>query len=105
MACYLTAVVHDFEHRGVNNVFLVKSHDPLAIIYNDNSPMENHHVAAAWRVMSHADFDFLTQQSADSRTKLRAQMIGGCMIGGAGCGVCEFRVPGSSTMQCCVHQQ
>ena len=26
-----TAVVHDYEHKGVNNDFLVKTSDPLAV--------------------------------------------------------------------------
>eukprot|EP00798_Chlamydomonas_sp_ICE-L_P009451 gene9451-32432_t len=44
LACYLSAVVHDYEHKGFNNDFLVRSGDPLALTYNDKSPMENHHV-------------------------------------------------------------
>jgi hypothetical protein len=30
-----TQCLHDFEHRGVNNDFLVKSSDGLALLYND----------------------------------------------------------------------
>lgn len=48
---YLAAIIHDFEHKGVNNDFLVKSRDILAITYNDRSPMENHHAAAAWGLL------------------------------------------------------
>jgi len=44
-------VVHDFEHRGVNNDFLVRSGDGLALLYNDRSPHENHHLAASWGLM------------------------------------------------------
>lgn len=33
LASYLTAIVHDYEHRGVNNIFLIKSADPLAIMW------------------------------------------------------------------------
>jgi hypothetical protein len=36
---------------GVNNDFLVKTKDTLAITYNDRSPMENHHAAAAWSLL------------------------------------------------------
>ena len=45
MACYIAAIVHDLDHRGLNNDFLIKSCDPLALRYNDASPMENHHLA------------------------------------------------------------
>ena len=50
-ATYYAALVHDFEHLGVNNDYLIKSFHPLAVMYNDISPLENHHVAAAVRVM------------------------------------------------------
>ena len=46
-SAYWSAAVHDFEHGGVNNDFLIKTAHLLAILYNDQSPLENHHVAAA----------------------------------------------------------
>ena len=36
--------MHDLDHRGVNNNFLIKTNDPLAITYNDQSPL----VRAGW---------------------------------------------------------
>ncbi len=39
LSVYLSAIIHDFDHRGVNNQFLVRSGDPLALLYNDVSPM------------------------------------------------------------------
>ena len=47
---YLAAIAHDFEHPGLTNDFLIRSHDPLAILYNDHSPLENHHAARAFSV-------------------------------------------------------
>jgi hypothetical protein len=35
MACYTAAVMHDFEHGGLTNDFLVNSLDSLAVLYND----------------------------------------------------------------------
>lgn len=56
LAMYLSAVVHDYEHRGVNNDFLTRISDPLALIYNDRSPMENHHCSASWLLLREHNF-------------------------------------------------
>ncbi|CAD7938925.1 unnamed protein product [Amoebophrya sp. A120] len=42
-AMLLSAVCHDAGHPGYNNPFLVESNDPLALKYNDKSPLENMH--------------------------------------------------------------
>ena len=47
LSSYWSAAVHDFEHGGVNNDFLIKTAHPWAIRYNDQSPLENHHSSAA----------------------------------------------------------
>ena len=57
-ATYYAALIHDFEHLGVNNDYLIKSMHPLAVMYNDISPLENHHVAAAVRVMLRPECQF-----------------------------------------------
>ena len=51
LAAYWSAAVHDFEHGGLNNDFLTKTAHPLAITYNDLSPLENHHMSAAVRLL------------------------------------------------------
>ena len=47
LASYWSATVHDYEHGGCNNDFLIKTAHPLAVTYNDSSPLENHHLAAS----------------------------------------------------------
>ena len=36
----------------------MKTLDPLAILYNDKSPLENHHSAAAFKIMTADDHLF-----------------------------------------------
>lgn len=40
---FIAALAHDVGHPGRTNAFFVTTHDPLAIVYNDHSPLENFH--------------------------------------------------------------
>ena len=44
-ALLVAALSHDLDHPGVNNAFLVNTRDRLATLYNDNSVLENSHIA------------------------------------------------------------
>ncbi|CAL8104426.1 unnamed protein product [Calicophoron daubneyi] len=48
VATLLAAVVHDLNHPGKTNPFLVNSDHPLAILYNDTAVLESHHIALAF---------------------------------------------------------
>lgn len=50
LSTYWSAIIHDFQHGGVNNDFLIKTAHPIALTYNDQSPLENHHLATAFQV-------------------------------------------------------
>ena len=71
LACYLAAIIHDYEHVGLTNDFLVSSSDPLALRYNDKAPMENHHLAAAFTLLSCPEFNFLSGMPKAELHRLR----------------------------------
>ncbi|KAG1666487.1 hypothetical protein FOA52_004869 [Chlamydomonas sp. UWO 241] len=75
MACYLSAIMHDYEHRGVNNDFLVKNADDLALLYNDKSPMENHHLAASFLLLQTEEFNFMAKMPKQSKDVMRKMII------------------------------
>lgn len=75
LAGLLAAAIHDYEHEGVNNDFLVKSSSERAVNYNDKSPNENHHVAAAWRVLQRPDCNFLENMTVKEYRMLRALVV------------------------------
>lgn len=61
MALYVAAAMHDYDHPGRTNAFLVATNAPQAVLYNDRSVLENHHAASAWNLfLSQADYNFLT---------------------------------------------
>ena len=47
----ISGFVHDTDHPGFNNPFMVQSKDKLALRYNDRSVLENHHIAVAFDTM------------------------------------------------------
>ncbi|XP_035709060.1 cGMP-inhibited 3',5'-cyclic phosphodiesterase A isoform X4 [Folsomia candida] len=60
MALYTAAAMHDYDHPGRTNAFLVTTNSPQAILYNDRSVLENHHAAAAWALlMNNENYNFL----------------------------------------------
>lgn len=48
---YIANLVHDFEHPGYTNQFIVRTKHPLAIRYNDTSVLESHHLASSFRIL------------------------------------------------------
>ena len=52
MAYLIAAVCHDYEHPGVNNVFLTQIRDKVAVRHNDVSVLENHHIAATFDLIT-----------------------------------------------------
>uniref|UniRef100_A0A8C4Z2Y5 Phosphodiesterase n=1 Tax=Gadus morhua TaxID=8049 RepID=A0A8C4Z2Y5_GADMO len=60
MALYVAAAMHDYDHPGRTNAFLVATSAPQAVLYNDRSVLENHHAASAWNLfMSRSEYNFL----------------------------------------------
>ena len=47
----ISGFVHDTDHPGYNNQYLVNTRDILALTYNDKSVLENHHIAIAFDTM------------------------------------------------------
>ena len=51
LSIYIAASIHDFDHPGVNNNFLIATRDKKALLYNDKSVLENHHCSAAFNLL------------------------------------------------------
>jgi len=74
-AMLIASAWHDFEHFGFNNPFLIESRLPWAIEYNDQSPLENHHIASTFGVMQKQEYNILKNLSTEEYKTCRKMMI------------------------------
>lgn len=51
VALIIGGAIHDFEHLGWNNTYLIETQHDWAVTYNDISVCENHHVASAFNLI------------------------------------------------------
>ena len=75
-SCLISAALHDFEHPGVNNAFLVSMNDQIAIRHNDVSVLENHHLAASFALMTkHEGCNWAVKMSPNDFKRMRHVII------------------------------
>jgi len=67
--------VHDYEHPGVNNLYLINSADKLAIRYNDESVLESHHIAAASDLLKTPQYNVFRKMDDEERKEIRKRMV------------------------------
>jgi hypothetical protein len=71
---FIATFAHDYEHPGLTNQFLIRTKHPKAVRYSDNSPLENHHVAAVFKLMRSAELNLFDYMDVDTWTKARKMM-------------------------------
>jgi hypothetical protein len=65
----------DHDHPGLNNNFLVNTHDPKAVLYNDKSVLENHHCAAAFQHLMNPENNFIEKLDKKVYRQMRTQIV------------------------------
>nr|XP_045003702.1 calcium/calmodulin-dependent 3',5'-cyclic nucleotide phosphodiesterase 1A isoform X1 [Jaculus jaculus]XP_045003704.1 calcium/calmodulin-dependent 3',5'-cyclic nucleotide phosphodiesterase 1A isoform X1 [Jaculus jaculus]XP_045003705.1 calcium/calmodulin-dependent 3',5'-cyclic nucleotide phosphodiesterase 1A isoform X1 [Jaculus jaculus] len=75
LAMVFAAAIHDYEHTGTTNNFHIQTRSDVAILYNDRSVLENHHVSAAYRLMQEEEMNILLNLSKDDWRDLRTLVI------------------------------
>ncbi|KAM8904992.1 high affinity cGMP-specific 3',5'-cyclic phosphodiesterase 9A-like isoform 2-T2 [Spinachia spinachia] len=70
-----SALCHDLDHPGFSNVFQINARTALALRYNDISPLENHHCAVAFAIMSKPQCDILRNLSSEQYERIRGGVI------------------------------
>ncbi|NXY15254.1 PDE1C phosphodiesterase, partial [Atrichornis clamosus] len=75
-AMIFAATIHDYEHTGTTNNFHIQTRSDSAILYNDRSVLENHHVSAAYRLLQDdEEMNILSNLSKDDWREFRALVI------------------------------
>lgn len=74
-ALLFAGAIHDVNHGGLTNHFLVATSASLAIQYNDHSPLENMHIATAFNIMHTPAFNFMELLPASTKKEIRRLVI------------------------------
>uniref|UniRef100_A0A8C9V1D6 Phosphodiesterase n=1 Tax=Scleropages formosus TaxID=113540 RepID=A0A8C9V1D6_SCLFO len=69
------AVCHDLDHPGYNNAYQINARTELAVRYNDISPLENHHCAVAFQILSLPECNIFANVDPEAFKQLRQAII------------------------------
>ncbi|KAJ8011206.1 hypothetical protein DPEC_G00055760 [Dallia pectoralis] len=75
LAAIFAAAIHDVDHPGVSNQFLINTNSELALMYNDESVLENHHLAVGFKLLQEENCDIFQNLSKKQRQSLRRMVI------------------------------
>ncbi|XP_078234213.1 uncharacterized protein LOC110083215 [Pogona vitticeps] len=75
LAIIFSTLIHDYEHTGTTNHFHVETRSETALLYNDRSVLENHHVSAAYHLLENEDMNILSNLTTDEWRELRRLVI------------------------------
>ncbi|GMH79737.1 hypothetical protein TrST_g5350 [Triparma strigata] len=71
----ISAVAHDLAHPGLSNSFLIKTRHTLAIMHNDQSPLENMHCATLYEIVNKDKFNVFGKLDVDDWRTARKIII------------------------------
>ncbi|NXU49769.1 PDE4D phosphodiesterase, partial [Turnix velox] len=67
MAAIFASAIHDVDHPGVSNQFLINTNSELALMYNDASVLENHHLAVGFKLLQEDNCDIFQNLTKKQR--------------------------------------
>uniref|UniRef100_A0A673MQC7 Phosphodiesterase n=1 Tax=Sinocyclocheilus rhinocerous TaxID=307959 RepID=A0A673MQC7_9TELE len=75
LAAMFASAIHDVDHPGVSNQFLINTNSELALMYNDSSVLENHHLAVGFKLLQEENCDIFRNLTKKQRQSLRKMVI------------------------------
>ena len=71
----VAAYSHDARHPGVTNQFMIASGQPLAVLYNDKSVLENYHSRNTFQLLRKKESNIMENFTGEQRTIFRRNVI------------------------------
>jgi len=68
-------MIHDIDHPGRTNPYHVATRNPLAILYNDRSVLESHHVAFTYLLLERKECNIFSSLAAADKATMRDIVI------------------------------
>eukprot|EP00049_Salpingoeca_infusionum_P022465 m.6916 g.6916 ORF g.6916 m.6916 type:complete len:966 (+) comp5205_c0_seq1:299-3196(+) len=75
LAALVAAAGHDVAHPGFNNQFLKQTKSKLALLYNDQSILENYHASTTFRLLGKEQNNFMSSLSSNDQETFRSIVI------------------------------
>lgn len=75
LATIFASAIHDVDHPGLTNQYLINTSSELALMYNDESVLENHHLAVAFKLLQEDGCDIFASLTQKQRLTLRRMVI------------------------------
>jgi hypothetical protein len=69
------SLIHDLDHPGTTNAYQVNRQSSLAIVYNDNSVLENHHCAIAFQIFKDPNTNIFCGIDSTVSKRVRKEVI------------------------------
>ncbi|XP_062831212.1 high affinity cGMP-specific 3',5'-cyclic phosphodiesterase 9A isoform X1 [Anolis carolinensis] len=69
------SICHDLDHPGYNNTYQINARTDLAVRYNDISPLENHHCAVAFQILTQPECNIFSSVDKEQFKRIRQGMI------------------------------
>uniref|UniRef100_A0A1W7RAV0 Phosphodiesterase n=1 Tax=Hadrurus spadix TaxID=141984 RepID=A0A1W7RAV0_9SCOR len=75
LSTLFSAAIHDVDHPGVTNQYLINASSELALMYNDESVLENHSLAVAFKLLQDDNCNIFVNLNKKQRQSLRKMAI------------------------------
>ncbi|KAL9845665.1 LOW QUALITY PROTEIN: 3',5'-cyclic-AMP phosphodiesterase 4B [Geothlypis trichas] len=75
LRCHFCSCNPRVDHPGVSNQFLINTNSELALMYNDESVLENHHLAVGFKLLQEEHCDIFQNLTKKQRQTLRKMVI------------------------------